>query len=81
MSKVARVTYLDMLRGWLTFQHPKQFLFFTRTPSGIRAGKEFLARLQELTVDRDKPITVFIPGWLRPLCYQSRADWSLRFRE
>jgi len=58
ISKVARVTYLDMLRGWLTFQDPKQFLFFTRTPSGIRAGKEFLARLQERTADRDKPITV-----------------------
>jgi pimeloyl-ACP methyl ester carboxylesterase len=43
ISKVARVTYLDMVRGWLTFQDPKQFLFFTRTPSGIRAGKEFLA--------------------------------------
>ena len=41
ISKVARVTYLDMLRGWLTFQDPKQFLFFTRTPSGIRAGKDF----------------------------------------
>src|SRR5205807_2014223 len=36
ISKVARVTYLDMVRGWLTFQDPKQFLFFTRTPSGIR---------------------------------------------
>lgn len=58
ISKVARVTYLDMLRGWLTFQDPKQFLFFTRTPSGIRAGKEFLARLQERTADRDKPITI-----------------------
>jgi pimeloyl-ACP methyl ester carboxylesterase len=58
ISKVARVTYLDMLRGWLTFQDPKQFLFFTRTPNGIRAGKEFLARLQERTADRDKPITV-----------------------
>jgi pimeloyl-ACP methyl ester carboxylesterase len=58
ISKVARVTYLDMLRGWLTFQDPKQFLFFTRTPNGIRAGKDFLARLQERTADRDKPITV-----------------------
>jgi pimeloyl-ACP methyl ester carboxylesterase len=58
ISKVARVTYLDMLRGWLTFQDAKQFLFFTRTPGGIRAGKEFLARLQERTADRDKPITI-----------------------
>lgn len=58
ISKVARVTYLDMLRGLLTFQDPKQFLFFTRTPAGIRAGKEFLLRLKERTEDRDKAITV-----------------------
>jgi pimeloyl-ACP methyl ester carboxylesterase len=58
ISKVARVTYLDMLRGYLTFHDPKQFLFFTRTPGGIRAGKEFLARLQERTDNRDKEITV-----------------------
>ena len=56
ISKVARVTYIDMLRGWLTFQDPKQFLFFTRTPSGIRAGKEFLARLKERSENRDKKI-------------------------
>lgn len=58
ISKVARVTYLDMLRGWLTFQDPKQFLFFTRTPSGIRAGKEFLTRLRERSENRDKEITL-----------------------
>jgi pimeloyl-ACP methyl ester carboxylesterase len=58
ISKVARVTYLDMVRGWLTFQDPKQFLFFTRTPSGIRAGKEFLARLRERSENLDKTITI-----------------------
>lgn len=58
ISKVARVTYLDMVRGWLTFQDPKQFLFFTRTPSGIRAGKEFLQRLKERSENRDKEITI-----------------------
>ena len=58
ISKVARVTYLDMVRGFLTHQDPKQFLFFTRTPGGIRAGKEFLARLRERSQDRDKEITV-----------------------
>ena len=58
ISKVARVTYLDMLRGWLTHQDPKQFLFFTRTPAGIRAGKEFLARLKERSENRDREITV-----------------------
>ena len=58
ISKVARVTYLDMIRGWLTRQDPKQFLFFTRTPGGIRAGKEFLERLKERSENRDKEITV-----------------------
>jgi pimeloyl-ACP methyl ester carboxylesterase len=37
---------------------PKQFLFFTRTPNGRQAGKEFLARLEERTNDRDKAISV-----------------------
>jgi pimeloyl-ACP methyl ester carboxylesterase len=58
ISSVARVTYFDMLRGFLTGQDPKQFLFFTRSPSGIRAGKEFLERLKERSEDRDKEITV-----------------------
>ena len=58
IGKVARVTYLDMIRGFLTHQDPKQFLFFTRTPNGIRAGKEFLTRLKERSQDRDKEITV-----------------------
>ena len=58
IDKVPRVTYLDVARGLLTRQDPKQFLFFTRTPSGRRAGKEFLARLQERTNDRDKAISV-----------------------
>jgi pimeloyl-ACP methyl ester carboxylesterase len=58
ISKVARVTYLDMIRGLLTGQDPKQFLFFTRTPAGIRAGKEFLLRIQERSKNRDKKITV-----------------------
>jgi pimeloyl-ACP methyl ester carboxylesterase len=47
-----------MVRGWLTFQDPKQFLFFTRTPRGICAGKEFLARLKERSENRDKEITI-----------------------
>jgi pimeloyl-ACP methyl ester carboxylesterase len=55
---VARVTYLDMVRGFLTHQDPKQFLFFTRTPGGIRAGKEFLARLKERSENRDRDIAL-----------------------
>jgi pimeloyl-ACP methyl ester carboxylesterase len=58
IEKVTRISYLDIARGLLTRQDPKQFLFFTRTPNGRRAGKEFLARLEERTNDRDKPISV-----------------------
>ncbi|SEJ66977.1 MULTISPECIES: alpha/beta fold hydrolase [unclassified Variovorax] len=58
IGKVARVTYLDMVRGLLTRQDPKQFLFFTRTPAGIQAGKAFLLRLKERSGNRDKEITV-----------------------
>ena len=58
INKVTRITYLDTVRGLLTRQDPKQFLFFTRTPNGRRAGKEFLARLAERTNDRDKAISV-----------------------
>jgi pimeloyl-ACP methyl ester carboxylesterase len=58
IDKVTRITYLDTARGLLTRQDPKQFLFFTRTPNGRRAGKAFLARLAERTSDRDKAISV-----------------------
>jgi pimeloyl-ACP methyl ester carboxylesterase len=58
IDRVTRITYLDIARGLLTRQDPKQFLFFTRTPNGRRAGKEFLARLEERTNDRDTAISV-----------------------
>ena len=58
IDKVTRITYLDTARGVLTRQDPKQFLFFTRTPNGRPAGKQFLARLEERTEDRDKAISV-----------------------
>jgi pimeloyl-ACP methyl ester carboxylesterase len=58
LKKIKRVTYRDMLRGYVTFQDPKQFLFFTRSPSGVRAGKEFLARLKLRNENRDEEITL-----------------------
>jgi pimeloyl-ACP methyl ester carboxylesterase len=39
-------------------QDPKQYLFFTRTPNGIQAGKAFLARLKERSQNRDQEIAV-----------------------
>lgn len=58
ISTVAGVTFYDMARGFFTGQDAKQFLFFTRTPQGIEAGKAFLARLKERTEDRDTEISV-----------------------
>ena len=58
IDKVTRISYLDTARGLLTRQDPKQFLFFTRTPNGRRAGNQFLARLEERTDDRDRAISV-----------------------
>jgi pimeloyl-ACP methyl ester carboxylesterase len=58
IDKVTRITYLDTARGLLTGRDPKEFLFFTRTPNGRGAAKEFLARLKERTNDRDKAISV-----------------------
>lgn len=58
ISDVTGVTFYDMLRGFFTHQDPKQYLFFTRTPNGINAGKAFLARLNERSENRDKEISV-----------------------
>ncbi|MGH3329753.1 MAG: alpha/beta fold hydrolase [Nocardioidaceae bacterium] len=58
ITNVTRLSHLDTLRALVTLQDPKQFLFFTRTPNGRRAGKEFLARLKERTEDRDKSISL-----------------------
>jgi pimeloyl-ACP methyl ester carboxylesterase len=58
ISSVSGVTIYDMLRGFFTGQDSKQFLFFTRTPGGIEAGKAFLERLKERSENRDKDISV-----------------------
>jgi pimeloyl-ACP methyl ester carboxylesterase len=58
IGSVAGVTFYDMARGFFTGQDAKQFLFFTRTPAGIEAGRAFLERLKERTEDRDTEITV-----------------------
>ncbi|MBA4195885.1 MAG: alpha/beta hydrolase, partial [Comamonadaceae bacterium] len=58
ISAVAGVTFRDIARGFFTGQDAKQFLFFTRTPASIEAGKAFLARLKERTEDRDADISV-----------------------
>ena len=58
IDRVTRISYLDIARGVLTRRDPKEFLFFTRTPNGRAAAKEFVGRLEERTNDRDKAISV-----------------------
>jgi pimeloyl-ACP methyl ester carboxylesterase len=58
IDKVPGVTYYDILRATLTRSDPKEFLFFNRDEAGKIAGKAFVQRLQERTVDRDKDISL-----------------------
>ena len=58
IKNVTWLTHLDTIRGLSTLQDPKQFLFFTRTAEGKRAGKQFLGRLKERKADRDKAISI-----------------------
>lgn len=57
ISSVAGVANYDLLRAIFSGQDPKQFLFFTRTPNGIEAGKTFLQRLQERSGNCDRAIS------------------------
>jgi len=58
MDSVTGVSNKAIIRGLFTGQDPKQFLFFTRTPNGIAAGKAFLERLKERSEKRDNEITL-----------------------
>jgi len=57
IDKVVGTTYWDIFRSVITRSDPKEFLFFNRDADGKRAGKAFVERLQERTVDRDQPIS------------------------
>jgi pimeloyl-ACP methyl ester carboxylesterase len=57
IDRVVGITYWDILRATLTRSDPKEFLFFNRNTTGKPAAKAFIKRLQERTVDRDKPIS------------------------
>lgn len=74
ISTVAGVANYDLIRATLTGQDPKQYLFFTRTPNGIEAGKAFLKRLQERTDNRDAEIAV----WAYVSQLQALSAWGQR---
>src|SRR3954467_3703663 len=58
IDKVVGITYRDILRAPVTRSDRKEFLFFNRNAVGKPAAKAFVKRLQERTIDRDKPIGV-----------------------
>jgi len=57
IDKVVGVTYGDIFRSIITRSDPKEFLFFNRDAAGKKAGKAFVERLKERTVDRDRPMS------------------------
>ncbi|MGW6931294.1 alpha/beta fold hydrolase [Lentzea sp. NPDC054927] len=58
IDKVTSVTLLDSLKAALTFNDPKEYLFFTSTANGRAAARQFVNRLKERTDDRDRSISV-----------------------
>lgn len=58
IDKVAGPTYYDIVRAALTRSDPKEFLFFNRNAAGKAAGKAFVKRLEERTLDRDAPMKI-----------------------
>lgn len=58
MNKVTKITYYDILRGYLTFRDPKFYLFFTKTANGKKAARQFLNRIKERTKNMDTEISI-----------------------
>lgn len=57
IAKVGAISWPLILKGMLTRRDPKTYLFFTSTANGRRAAKDFLTRLKERQLDRDKDPT------------------------
>jgi pimeloyl-ACP methyl ester carboxylesterase len=74
IDKVTIITFIDMLRSFLTFRDPKFYLFFTQTANGRNSARLFLDRLKERQENRDKPIK------LKPFWTQLKAihAWGLQ---
>lgn len=54
IERVGAVSWPLIFKGIVTFRDPKTFLFFTSTNNGRRAANDFLARLKERKINRDK---------------------------
>lgn len=74
LGKMTGVTIATTLRAVATFKDPKTLLFFNRTPAGKSAAREYLKRLKERTIGRDRPVT---PGIVRAQLAAVHR-WALR---
>ncbi len=54
IERVGAVSWPLILESMLTLQDPKTYLFFTSTANGRQAAREFLVRLKERRLNRDK---------------------------
>jgi pimeloyl-ACP methyl ester carboxylesterase len=77
IEKVGRVSWPLIIKGLLTFRDPKYYLFFTSTANGRRAANDFLERLKERKVDRDKPIAMAV--FLRQL--KAIKAWGMQAQQ
>jgi pimeloyl-ACP methyl ester carboxylesterase len=57
LTKMPLIVGSAYTKAALTRKDPRHFLFFNRNSAGKRAASEYIARLQERTTDRDKPIS------------------------
>jgi len=57
IERVGAVSWPLIIKGMLTMRDPKSYLFFTSSINGRRAAKDFLTRLKERQIDRDKEPT------------------------
>lgn len=57
-TKVAGVTFGELLRAAVTRKDPKEFLFFNCNAVGEPAAEAFVGRLAGRTLDRDKKVSV-----------------------
>jgi pimeloyl-ACP methyl ester carboxylesterase len=57
LTKMPLIVGSAYAKAFLTRRDPRRFLFFNQNAVGKKAGSDYIARLQERTADRDKPIS------------------------
>ena len=76
ISNLTKITYLDMLRAFVTFKDPKYYLFFPMIDQGKQAAKDFLKRITRTT---DKDDSIKISSFQRQL--KAISIWSKREKD